>query len=534
MLVELRCEQLIKKAINFDSGLNVLVGADDGTNSIGKSSVLMLIDFAFAGDDFMKLCADVIKNIGIITIEVDFKFDNVKYSFSRSTNDPKIVHFLNEPSPEKSIEDYRSFLQNKYKFPQTATSFRGAVNTFFRIWGKDNYNPNKPLNSFPNEPYAKIKPNLLKLFSLYDEVKLLEKEKQSTESKKNILNGAFRVGYIKEIKQSELKKSEKRLQEIENEINEIKKSIEAYSINADQIINEHHLKLKSKKDELSKSLFQLKNRLTRVEDNLTYGSQFNQKQFEKLKDFFPSVNTFKMAQIEQFHSGVTKILKSELRNEKELLTEQILTLESSISDIDYQITESLGVLKKPAGLLDRILDLSVEGKSLREQIQFKAIKKTITTRTNDLTKQISDAIASSLSGIEKTLNSTMSKYIASFYKGNPVSPEIKFHETRYDFFHHADSGTGKSYANMIAMDMSFLEKTYLPVLIHDLIVFSNIEDHATEEIIKEYALSKKQIFIAIDKLGRFSKDTNTLINTHEFLSLNANNLAFRQSWKNNK
>lgn len=175
MLKEIRCSQLIQKKLEFNSGLNVLTGSDDGANSIGKSSVLMLLDFAFAGDDFLKLCSDVIDNVGIITVEMDFTFGDVRHSFSRSTNDPKVVTFLSEKdTPEKSLDEYRSFLKEVYCFPEYGASFRGAVNPFFRIWGKDNYNPNKPLNSFPSEPYSSIKPNLLKLYSLYGSLRELE------------------------------------------------------------------------------------------------------------------------------------------------------------------------------------------------------------------------------------------------------------------------------------------------------------------------------------------------------------------------
>ena len=137
MLKEIRCSQLIEKKLEFNSGLNVLTGSDDGANSIGKSSVLMLLDFAFAGDDFLKLCSDVIDNVGIITIEMDFYFGNALHSFSRSTNDPKVVTFLSEKNkPEKSLDEYRDFLKELYSFPEHGASFRGAVNPFFRIWGK--------------------------------------------------------------------------------------------------------------------------------------------------------------------------------------------------------------------------------------------------------------------------------------------------------------------------------------------------------------------------------------------------------------
>ena len=214
MLKELRCEQLIEKKLEFNSGLNVLAGPSDGTNSIGKSSVLMLLDFAFSGDDFIKLCSDVIDNVGIISIEMDFVFGDSKYTFSRSTNDPKVVSFLSEDeSPEKSLDEYRKFLSKIYGFPEDGSSFRGAVNPFFRIWGKDNYNPNKPLNSFPGEPYSSIKTTLLKLFSLYGALKGLEKEKTANEKKKSVLRGVFNEGYIKPLTKKQKEKSEERLKD---------------------------------------------------------------------------------------------------------------------------------------------------------------------------------------------------------------------------------------------------------------------------------------------------------------------------------
>lgn len=87
---------------------------------------------------------------------------------------------------------------------------------------------------------------------------------------------------------------------------------------------------------------------------------------------------------------------------------------------------------------------------------------------------------------------------------------------------------------MVALDMSVLEETYLPILIHDLIVFSNIEDHAIEEMLEEYSETNKQVFIAIDKLGRFKNETQKLVKKKEFLALDSKTLAFGKSWKKRK
>ena len=533
MLKEIRCSHLIEKKLEFNSGLNVLTGPDDGANSIGKSSVLMLLDFAFAGDDFIKKCSDVIENVGIVTVEMDFSFNDDMYSFSRSTNDPKAIVFLSEKGePEKSIDEYRSFLKVIFNFPEYGASFRGAVNPFFRIWGKDNYNPNKPLNSFPSEPYSSIKPNLLKLYSLYGSLRELEKEKSATEKKKNALKVAFNEGYIQPLTKPQMAKKEARLIELEAEIAKIKESLENYSINANQIINDENLKIKSEKDEFVNKRSHFKNRLKRIEDNLTYGNTANKKNFEKLEEYFPNVNIDKLAKIDQFHSGITKILKAELREEKSFLGEQIQSLELQIQSIEAQLLESARAVGKPSGLVDKMLGLSSEEKDIREQLRFREIKSTIDDKVGDIAGQIIESSAKSLSKIESDLNSTMSKYIGKFYKGNPVSPKIKLSEGRYEFDHNEDSGTGKAYANMVSLDMSFLEKTYLPALIHDLIVFSNIEDHAIEDIFEEYSSTRKQVFIAIDKTNRFKDKTQKLIKKHEFLSLGSDRLAFGKSWKN--
>ncbi len=533
MLEEIRCSQLIKDKLEFNSGLNVVTGPDDGANSIGKSSVLMLLDFALAGDDFINLCSDVIENVGVVTVEMDFSFDGVTYSFSRGTNDPKVVIFLSEQGrPEKSIDEYRSFLKKGFNFPEYSASFRGAINPFSRIWGKDNNNPNKPLNSFPSEPYSKIKPNLLKLYSLYGSLRELEKEKFETEKKKGALKVAFNEGYIQPLTKPQKAKKEVRLSELEGEILKIKKSLENYSINASQIINDENLKIKSEKDGFVSNLSHLKNRLKRTEDNLTYGNTANKKYFEKLKDYFPDVNIDKLAKIDQFHSGITRILKGELREEKYYLEEQVELLENEIKSIESKLLESARVVGKPSGLVDKMLDLSSEEKDIREQLRFRDIKLAIDDKVDEITVEISGNSTESLSTIESDLNNTMSEYIRKFYKGNPVSPKIKLSESRYEFEHNEDSGTGKAAANMVSLDLSFLKKTYLPVLIHDSIVFSDIQDHAIEEILEEYSFTEKQVFISIDKTNRFKEKTQNLIKDSEFLALGSDRFAFGKSWKN--
>ena len=52
MLVEIKCDIFREKAVKFHSGFNVVLGDEKASNSIGKSNLLLIIDFVFGGNVF--------------------------------------------------------------------------------------------------------------------------------------------------------------------------------------------------------------------------------------------------------------------------------------------------------------------------------------------------------------------------------------------------------------------------------------------------------------------------------------------------
>jgi len=533
MLKSLECSQLIKQKIDFNKSLNVLLGPDDGTNSIGKSSVLMLIDFAFGGDDFLKICSDVIDNIGEIEIKAEFLFDNKSFHFVRKTSNPNIVKFcfLEENEADKQIEDFRKFLSKAYNLPENYPSFRSTVNPYFRIWGKDNYNPNKPLNSFPNEPYLKIRTNLLKLFGFYSLVDVLEKNKSKLENKKKIIQGMFNEGFVQKVSKKELVLKRKELAYVQENLNTIKNEIELYALSVNEIINKDNLKLKIEKNELENKITSSKFQLLRIEKNLKFGSYANAKTFERLSEFFPDVNQERLLEIEKFHIGISKILKNELLAEKEKIEEKINVYQSDIKEIDDSLKKVLSTSDKPVALIDELLELSIQEKKLSDIVSYAELKGVVDSKSIILKDEIEQKIIDSLDEIQKILNQSMAMYIDIFYQDHPAHPTIKLSETSYEFNHNQDTGTGKSHANMIALDFSIFEHTHLPVLIHDLILFKNIEVHACEQILKTYLSFDKQTFIAIDELKKYSAEIIDLVRRVTFLELSPQRLAFKKSWK---
>ena len=67
MLVEIYCNKFktggkdgeVRPVIKFHKGLNAIIGDDNRSNSIGKSTLLMIIDFVFGGDDYIYKCSAV-------------------------------------------------------------------------------------------------------------------------------------------------------------------------------------------------------------------------------------------------------------------------------------------------------------------------------------------------------------------------------------------------------------------------------------------------------------------------------------------
>ncbi|MFH0722141.1 chromosome partitioning protein ParA, partial [Citrobacter braakii] len=78
MLIKIICPLLNHGEISFNNGLNVILGDDNAKNSIGKSSALMVIDFAMGGRSLLDDKAGVIKSMGHHYYIFEFIFDDIR------------------------------------------------------------------------------------------------------------------------------------------------------------------------------------------------------------------------------------------------------------------------------------------------------------------------------------------------------------------------------------------------------------------------------------------------------------------------
>lgn len=211
MLIEISCDKFmdgseVRPPIKFEKGLNTILGASRVSNSIGKSTFLMIIDFAFGGKDYVTLNNDVERNIGIHEIKFAFQFGEDKYYFSRSTGDHTKVMECNEkyePIEEITLDTYCNFLSQQYGMQNLGASFRDLVSGFFRIYGRYNYDERHPLKAHQNDTMEAGIRRMLQLYGKYAPVGDLAALVEDAESKETTYKNAYKFRYIRGVTRQE-------------------------------------------------------------------------------------------------------------------------------------------------------------------------------------------------------------------------------------------------------------------------------------------------------------------------------------------
>lgn len=128
MLIEIQCDKFAPEhqIIRFNSGLNTVLGSAGGSNAIGKSTFLWIIDYVFGGESYYSLTDDIKKEIGPHTIYFTFEFEGQPYYFYRSTDDPKSVYRIDKERhfiTKLTLDEFRRFLFQEYKIGLRISKF---------------------------------------------------------------------------------------------------------------------------------------------------------------------------------------------------------------------------------------------------------------------------------------------------------------------------------------------------------------------------------------------------------------------------
>lgn len=534
MLNKIICDKFREPLLIFKDGLNVVIGDDKATNSIGKSTILMIIDFVFGGDSYITANKDAIENLGDHEFKFSFKFEK-EYFFSRDTQDYKYTNICDSDFnivDKIKTNEFTKLLKNKYCIPIIDLSFRDIVGRYARIYGKENLNEKKPLQYFEKETKKMSLLALLQLFDRYQSLKGYQTQIDKLAEEKSTLMKAIKNEFIPKVTKTIFNENEKRKIELTSDLEKLKKDIIGISIDIEDLLTKDILELRSVKSQLIRQYNIYESKLKRTKNNISQEKLKITPELSKLVEYFPNMNFEKIKEIDGFHDSLTQILKEELIKSEKELNNQIKYISTDIEAIDIKISEKLNVKNAPQYSLDRLVDISAQVQQLSNENSFYtkkvSIEDDLKSAKADLEKVRIDIVASICSEINSKINE-LNKLI---YVDNGRAPTLNINGDSYEFTTFGDTGTGTAYANLITFDLALLSLTCLPVVTHDLPLLKNIENEATENIIKIYNTYQKQIFIAVDKIHTYNEETSKVLEKNKFLSISKDKTLFILNWKN--
>lgn len=534
MLVEVKCDKFRSKSVTFHEGLNVVLGDEQATNSIGKSSLLMVLDFIFGGTSLIEHNSDIVEELGDHYYFYEFSFSGESYFFKRGTNTPNLVYKCNSQYSELeplSIDDFRAFLKHSYGLADIDLTFRSAVSLYSRVWGKDNYDVKQPLHGHKNQKSVDCMDNLLKLYGQYGAVKSLARKLKELTDEKKAIKSAFTQNLIPKITKTQYKENILKVAEIDDEIRDIKNNLAKYAVHISEIVNREVSELKAKKDSLLRERSRVTVRLNRVRADLSQNKHIKSKSFSSLVTFFPDVDQDRVSQVEEFHSKITKILKSELKETEKELSLSLDSIDASIRELDYTLQTTFSRIDKPDVIVDRVHELANVKSSAQSEIKYFENDDRVGDELKDVRDDLTREKARVLKFVEDIINNKIRQYVSSVYSEERRSPDLQLSQKSYSFSAVEDTGTGKAYSNLILFDLAVFETTSLPFVIHDSVLFKNVENAAVARMIDLYISLGKQSFIAIDEISKYGDRAAKTLTEKSVISLSNDNVLYIKDWR---
>ena len=529
----------VRSPIRFKKGLNVVLGKEDGENSIGKSSAMLAIDFAFGGKTYAS--SDGVKHMGHHVINFAFQFDGDVHHFFRSTAQSDKVFLCNEKyefREEWELHQFTDWLKVKYHIDFPDLSFRTTLSSFFRIYGKDNTDERRPLRGIRGQNMQKSIDMLVKLFNRYIDIEPRKQGFDEATKKLEAYRAARKYRFVPDLvggaKQYE--ENVTAIRDLEMQLNTLIIGQSEKHSAEDIAKSQQKAKLMQYKLQIETDIQSAERRLKLVEMSLEYGLYPTEADLSALAEFFPDVNLRKLYEVEKYHQKLAVILDKQFAEERSAVTTQIAVLQEQLAQIKQQIADMgyIGDLSKE--FLDRHAEIKGRIDALRAQNEAYRTLVDLQESKKIADRLLKEGIRHILTEIQDEVNAKMKAFNDLLFTDRRQAPHLVFHEyNSYTFETPDDTGTGSNYKGMVLYDLAILYLTALPAIAHDSLILKNIGDGAVDGIMQIYARSEKQVFIAFDKQIAYKPTTQQILEGNCVLHLSNNGCElYGESWNKEK
>lgn len=513
MLSEIICEHFCDEGnprgpICLREGLNVVLGSSGGSNSIGKTSFLLIVDFAFGGSTYAKQ-EETLRNVGPHSIFFSHRIEGVEHRFMRPAHEPDKVYRCDEnyePIEDIGSGKFLDWLLVSYGLDGLGLSFRNAVSPFMRIYGKGNLDESHPLARVAAEaPKASIA-RLVDLFGLHGAVAAGEKRVKEAQDEKKAYNGALSRGFVPApANKGEAKRDAARMNEIAARIAELEASHSRGLVDKDELEIEELTRLKQQCAKLKRKRATLRAQVARIDADELGMSHAQQGDLKELARFFPSCDVKSIEQIEGFHTKLAGILKNERAEERSRICEQIDMVSDEVEAMERRIASFTGIQNLPVATLREYAELSGELKRLEAGNEAYARKAELAEKSKQAKAECSEKYDEVLSSIAERVNPHLAELNEQVAGADSKPPVLAFTPTpSYSLAIDGDAGTGAGVRAMELLDLTLLDLTALPVIACDSPALKQLSDAVLVNLLSVFAARTKQSFVAIDKAESLS------------------------------
>ena len=431
------------------------------------------------------------------------------------------------------IEEFNAWLAAKYHMDLPGLKYRNTLSRFFRIYGKNNHNELKPLQTRGGDESQKDAITvLISLFGYYDEIKDFKEQLQQAENKISAFKAARRYEFIPSavdgmtkykqnvVEIATLEEDRRKLaqsDETDVEPTEIEKANERNELKRQ--LNDLHREITSKKDELH--LLDL---------NLHHGAYPTEADLKSLQEFFPGANLAKLVEIEKFHTKIQAILGEELEAAHAHVTKLLATLEEQATELLARIDSIPASKAFTDEFLDAYTELDRRINKLQDENDAFDTRDRLQKEKQQANTRYQQQLDAVLSHIQIAINSQMEAINEEVTGGEYNAPKLSLNAfNSYDFETPRDKGTGTNHRGVIIYDLAIAQNTALPAIAHDSIMFDSM---SLSNLIRVYNDQvEKQIFIAVDKVSDCTDEAKAIIQQTMVLKLDNNEHAlFGEKW----
>ena len=548
MLVEVWCDKFesngkTREPIRFHAGLNTVLGDDNGSNSIGKSTFLMILDFIFGGKDYIKKCTDVQTEVKEHTICFAFCFEGQMYYFSRSNTEyTRVTKCDKEYNPlpgnsKMSLDEYGAFLSNMYGIAVSGLSWRSAIARFIRVYKRETLDEERPLRSAKEEKSEAVIKNYMLLYNRFAAVEEQIVLAAQAEDERDAFKKAQQYETIRIARnKKEYDDNERHIQDLEEEEQRLAEESSQGLLDLDSVQVSRLSELTEKLSMLKRQNAQIRTRLNAVRREMIEGKKSFVRTYGDLEHFFPGVEFRSIDQVEELHKNRSKVLTDEYKEAEKslaasfvLLSQQILEIEGQIKDIKNIPNVTEAILKEYARITTELYNLRDANRNFNKLEELKR-------KASEYAKTRDEVIKTQLQTIEIMVNQKMREISVRILKNERHMPPVLSLEklNKYTFSTPNDGGTGAQFRGVITFDLANMQLSHIPFIVHDSVVLKHVEKRVLDEIIQMYdeqGRAGKQVFIAFDMIDSYSEKTQKTLKDNCVLELSpGGNELFGRPW----